>query len=119
MSQKRKGNNNTTKPKKRRELEEKEALEKPDQEVIFFYGESDPFGEFSNFFGKKQNKKFSLHIDGREWLTSEHYFQHQKFLGPESNMASLEYAELVSSASTPNKAAVIVRQMNSEYKVNL
>ncbi len=47
----------------------------PDPDVIWFYDENREWGEFSNFYGKKQDRRFSLRLDGKEWLTTEHYFQ--------------------------------------------
>jgi ribA/ribD-fused uncharacterized protein len=42
---------------------------------IRFYSLSDPHGCFSNFY------RAPIHLDGRTWPTSEHYFQAQKFHG--------------------------------------
>ena len=44
-------------------------------EPIRFYRVRDQYGEFSNFAA------FPIVIDGREWRTTEHYFQAQKFVG--------------------------------------
>lgn len=44
-------------------------------DCIKFYRTTGPFGCFSNF------SKHSVNIDGKEWPTSEHYFQAQKFSG--------------------------------------
>ncbi|KAL6067985.1 NADAR domain-containing protein (Fragment), variant 3 [Balamuthia mandrillaris] len=82
----------------------------PSEEVIWFYDENRPWGEFSNFYGKKQDRRFSLVIDGQEWKTTEHYFQAHKFLSPNASLECKEYAALVASQSTPNKAAVLARQ---------
>lgn len=43
--------------------------------AIYFYRVNEPYGEFSNF------AKYSFHADGKQWPTSEHYFQAQKFAG--------------------------------------
>lgn len=40
---------------------------------IFFYGSSDPYYQFTNFW------KAPIVIDGETWATSENYFQAQKF----------------------------------------
>lgn len=42
-------------------------------EIIRFYRTDDPYGCFSNFAA------YPIEIDGKEWPTSEHYFQAQKF----------------------------------------
>ncbi|KAI6656948.1 Riboflavin biosynthesis protein PYRR, chloroplastic-like [Oopsacas minuta] len=43
---------------------------------IDFYNREDPFYEFTNFF-----PCLRLKIDDKEWKTTEHYFQSQKFVG--------------------------------------
>jgi len=45
--------------------------------IIHFYRVADDYGCFSNF------APYPISIDGREWPTSEHYFQAQKFLDSE------------------------------------
>ena len=42
---------------------------------VFFYKANDEYGEFSNF------AKYPIILKGKEWPTSEHYFQGQKFEG--------------------------------------
>ena len=44
-------------------------------EPIRFYRVGDAYGCFSNF------SPHPIRVDGREWPTSEHYFQAQKFAG--------------------------------------
>ncbi|MDD1780129.1 NADAR family protein [Enterovibrio sp. ZSDZ35] len=44
--------------------------------TIHFYEPNEPFGFLSNFFIAP------LVIDGETWLTSEHYYQAQKFCSP-------------------------------------
>lgn len=41
--------------------------------TIKFYRTKEAFGEFSNF------ASFPIEIDGKTWLTTEHFFQAQKF----------------------------------------
>ncbi|NLP08975.1 NADAR family protein [bacterium] len=64
--------------------------------VINFYHLDEPYGEFSNF------ARFSIHLKGKDWPTSEHYFQAQKFAGT-------EHEELVRQAATPSEAAKMGR----------
>lgn len=45
--------------------------------IIRFYRANDEYGEFSNF------ARYPLQLDGKNWPTSEHYFQAQKFEGTE------------------------------------
>ena len=41
--------------------------------MILFYKASNPNGEFSNFY------MADVHIDGKLWPSTEHYFQASKF----------------------------------------
>jgi N-glycosidase YbiA len=59
---------------------------------ILFYRVSKPYGEFSNF------SPHPLHMNGKVWLTAEHYFQAQKFAGT-------EYEEAIRLAQSPMIAA--------------
>ena len=43
---------------------------------IDFYNREDPFYEFTNFYPCTR-----LNLDAKEWKTTEHYFQAQKFVG--------------------------------------
>ena len=42
---------------------------------INFYNRGEPYYEFTNFY------ETMVEIDGKDWLTTEHYFQAQKFVG--------------------------------------
>jgi ribA/ribD-fused uncharacterized protein len=42
---------------------------------ILFYRVNEPYGFFSNF------SKHPITLNGKEWPTTEHYFQAQKFVG--------------------------------------
>ncbi|CAI8029732.1 N-glycosidase YbiA [Geodia barretti] len=42
---------------------------------IYFYNRGEPYYEFTNFY------EAIVEIDGQDWLTTEHYFQAQKFVG--------------------------------------
>ncbi|HJT59621.1 MAG TPA: NADAR family protein [Ktedonobacteraceae bacterium] len=65
--------------------------------AIFFYSTRDkPYGCFSNF------SRHSFELDGITWLTSEHYFQAQKFAGT-------PYAEEIRQAVSPKQAAAMGR----------
>jgi predicted NAD-dependent protein-ADP-ribosyltransferase YbiA (DUF1768 family) len=78
--------------------------------TINFYDPKDPYGEFSNFYGPNNDKSFQLVIDGQSWQSSEHYFQAQKFLGPNATPASIKYANDIARTNTANKAAMLARQ---------
>jgi ribA/ribD-fused uncharacterized protein len=60
--------------------------------VINFYRESDSYGFFSNFFKRK------VIIDGKIWLTTEHFFQAMKFAGT-------KYEEEIRNLKTAREAA--------------
>jgi len=64
--------------------------------AIRFYSTKDEFGEFSNF------ARFAFTLDGREWPTSEHYFQAQKFVDE-------EYREKIRQTASPMIAARLGR----------
>lgn len=62
------------------------------KDVINFYSLSDDFGELSNF------APFPILIDRKQWPTSEHYFQAQKFL-------DVGYQEEIRKVKSPMVAA--------------
>jgi len=64
--------------------------------TIYFYSQTDPFGEFSNF------APFGVEMDGVWWRTVEHYFQAMKF-------DDGEYRERIRKASTPKDAKALGR----------
>jgi ribA/ribD-fused uncharacterized protein len=64
--------------------------------VINFYSTTGEYGCFSNF------SRHSIHLEGKRWPTSEHYFQAQKFEGT-------EHEEEVRRAKTPSEAARLGR----------
>lgn len=64
---------------------------------IKFYGTKDHYGCFSNF------SAHPIELDGKQWPTTEHYFQAQKFVGT-------EYEKRIQAADSPMKAAQMGRQ---------
>src|SRR6187455_459542 len=64
--------------------------------AIEFYSTGDEYGEFSNFAA------FPFTLDGKQWPTSEHYFQAQKF-------SDEAYRERIRQASSPMIAARLGR----------
>lgn len=64
--------------------------------AIYFYKINDEFGCFSNF------AHYDFELDGKKWMTSEHYFQAQKFRGT-------EYEEVIRLLDNPMKAAEMGR----------
>ena len=67
------------------------------RERIEFYSTRGDYGCFSNFF------RATIRIDGKNWATTEHYFQAQKFAGT-------EYMRRVRQAKTPGDAASLGRR---------
>lgn len=60
--------------------------------TLRFYRVQDAFGCFSNF------SHHPIRIDGKEWMTVEHYFQAQKFVGT-------PHEEEIRRAKSPGEAA--------------
>lgn len=65
--------------------------------TIYFYGRTNPWGEFSNF------AHYPFELDGKSWPTSEHYFQARKFAGT-------PHEEAIRRAESPSKAAKMGRE---------
>ena len=64
---------------------------------ILFYNRGDPYFEFTNF------EEFPIVLDGKQWPTSEHYFQAQKFVGT-------PYLNYICTLPTPRDAFSLSRQ---------
>lgn len=64
--------------------------------AIYFYKINDEYGCFSNF------AHYGFELDGKWWMTSEHYFQAQKFCGT-------EYEEIIRLLDNPMKVAEMGR----------
>lgn len=71
----------------------------PDDDAIYFYSKTVAYFELSNF------SPHGFEEDGEYWPTVEHYFQAQKFVGPES----FEYRERIRRAQTPKDAKALGR----------
>jgi ribA/ribD-fused uncharacterized protein len=68
-------------------------------EPVRFYSKTATYHELSNF------APFGLEQEGVHWPTVEHYFQAQKFVGPEQ----AAYRDKIRAASTPNEAKALGR----------
>lgn len=64
--------------------------------AIKFYKINEQYGCFSNF------AHYNFELDGKKWMTSEHYFQAQKFIGT-------KYVEKIRLLDNPMKAAEMGR----------
>lgn len=73
------------------------AVEIGDIMTIYFYGTRSEYGSFSNF------SRHGFELDGEHWMTTEHYFQAQKF--PQT-----EHCEQIRQAKTPKDAATMGRE---------
>lgn len=67
--------------------------------TIFFYKVCEPYGCFSNF------SPHSIQLGGKVWLTSEHYYQAQKFVGTRDE----PLCQRIHNAPSPEIAAAIGR----------
>lgn len=74
--------------------------------AIRFYKVNDEYGCFSNF------SRHGFELDGKYWMTSEHYFQAKKFIG-------IEYEEQVRMSSTPMEAANMGRDRSKPLKTTI
>ncbi|MBE5975509.1 NADAR family protein [Lacrimispora xylanisolvens] len=71
--------------------------------AIYFYKTNEEYGCFSNF------SKHGFELEAKYWITSEHYFQAQKFVGTESE-------EQVRLSSTPMEAADMGRDRSKPLR---
>lgn len=67
--------------------------------AIYFYKINEAYGCFSNF------SHYGFELEGKWWMTSEHYFQAQKF-------HNTKYEEMVRLLDNPMKAAEMGRDRN-------
>lgn len=67
--------------------------------TIYFYKVDDPYGCFSNF------SPHGIHLLGQDWMTVEHYYQAQKFVGTEDEAL----IRAIAGAKTPMEAATLGR----------
>ncbi|KAB2629992.1 riboflavin biosynthesis protein PYRR [Pyrus ussuriensis x Pyrus communis] len=77
--------------------------------IILFYKTWDPYGAFSNF-SPHQIKMPNDSGDYATWLSVEHYYQAQKFVGVDDPVAQ-DCVENIKSARSPEEAARIGRSM--------
>lgn len=74
---------------------------------IEFYSSGEiPFGSFSNFL-----KKHPITVKGKEWPSSEHYYQAMKFEGT-------EHEEAVRLVKTPREAADMGRERSRPLRTD-
>lgn len=73
--------------------------------AIYFYKTNDEYGCFSNF------AHYGFELDGKYWMTSEHYFQAQKFHGT-------EYEETIRLLDNPMKVAEMGRSCSLPLRLD-
>ncbi|XP_050142533.1 riboflavin biosynthesis protein PYRR, chloroplastic-like isoform X4 [Malus sylvestris] len=81
--------------------------------IISFYKTWDPYGAFSNF-SPHQIKMPDDNGDYATWLSVEHYYQAQKFVGVDDPVAQ-DCVENIKSAKSPEEAARIGRSMQRKH----
>lgn len=72
-------------------------------DVITFYRVADEYGFFSNF------APYPITLDGKDWPTSEHYFQAQKF-------EDVTYQERIRQTESPMAAARMGRDRKQKLR---
>ena len=94
-------------PRKVEVVKLEEADKKPCGTInkILFYEPKKPYYEFSNFY------PVDIEYDDKIYPTAEHLFQSMKFLGENANERSKEYAEIIRTQNTANKAFILARQV--------
>lgn len=73
-------------------------------DTIKFYDKKDTYYLFSNF------APCPVVYEGKRYPTSEHAYQCQKFLGPNSSNRSREYAEIMRTTENVNKLFILAKQ---------
>lgn len=71
--------------------------------VYFYSVQENPYGCFTNF------SRHGFELDGEWWITSEHYFQAQKFAGTAN-------FDLIRKLSTPREAFDTAHQLHSKVR---
>lgn len=92
------------KPPKLSQKEKKKINIEEEPTEILFYQSGQPYYEFSNFYTGTKKSPLKLIINGEKWLSTEQYFQAQKF----KNYP--EYYKLIQEANTPSKAKILGTQ---------
>lgn len=83
------------------------VTENTEQGIITFYNPKGKYGIFSNYYVMKDKL---LKYKGRYYDSSEHAYQAAKFIYRGATSDSIEYGEIISTASTPNIARILAQQ---------
>lgn len=73
---------------------------------IRFFKETDPFGEFCNFYRFDQ----PIIYEGKEYFTSEHMYHASKYIYADAHEINSEYIEVIRKVNTPYKAKLLANQ---------
>ena len=73
---------------------------------IYFYNKDEPYYEFTNF------AHYHVTIDNKVWLTTEHYFQGQKFAGT-------PHEEIIRRMSYPSEAFAFAHTQHESLRLLL
>jgi len=74
--------------------------------TIYFYKVKEPYGCFSNF------SPHCIYLNGQDWLTVEHYYQAQKFVGSVNE----RLINLIRDSQTPQEAASLGRDRSLQLR---
>lgn len=77
-----------------------------EKKYLKFDRETNPWGEFSNFWQHSS----PLIYKGQPYATAEHLYQSMKYQYDNCSDASLQYADVIRTASTPFKAKLLAQQ---------
>ncbi|PON55212.1 Riboflavin biosynthesis protein RibD [Trema orientale] len=83
-----------------------------ESKIIFFYKTWDPYGAFSNF-SPHPIQMPDENGDYATWLSVEHFYQAQKFVGVNDPLAQ-DCVERIKSAKSPEEAARLGRSMQRQ-----
>lgn len=81
--------------------------------AVLFYKPGDPYGEFSNYWDTKDQKKkygaeLILKLDGYDWSSTEEYYHSQKFI-TQGDLGT-NYIQFIRAANTQNKKLALGNQ---------
>ena len=79
-----------------------------DSNGVYFFSKG-KYTELSNYWVRKDGN-YLFTIDNKQFKSGEHAYQYYKFYYPGADDATLQYAEIVRNASTPNDAKLLANQ---------
>lgn len=79
--------------------------------AVRFYERTAPFYEFSNFY------QAPIRIDGYTYMSTEHYYQAQKFYVP-SSPRHMEYFGIIATTDSPQKVFMLGNQKPNTFRAS-